>query len=478
MSKILVCFSLLLLMVYAIPAAAVTLGISKDGKYFTIDGAPKYLNGISYYAGCSVSDPSWVTQDLDDMAAAGLNWIRIWTHWDAGGNFCVTTPTGEVREPQMSRLKTIISECNKRGMIVDVTMHRGKSPVPSNQVEHLACARTLATELLPYRNAYIDIGNERDVHDARYVSFEDMGELISTIKAIDPKRLCTASGVPGDQDSLNKYLSIGHCDFICPHLCREKECPAQTKDTVKSFIDWMSKLGKRVPIHLQEPFRRDYASYQPTQDDFYRDDSGGKIADAAGWCFHNGSARGKSLFRSFKMTDECGRLFAQLDAVEKDMLKNIDDVIGGTDPNVRRYQAEYPEHLSHEVGKRDGNAWAVDTAQDKAGYLSSGPNISGLPKGNYRVTWKLMVDNNTVDNDPVVTLDICSNGKVIKKIAITRKKFKSANQWQLFNLNFSCTDQQDLEFRTYWHGNSNVKLDHVTLKMGNPAAKAVPKKSK
>lgn len=180
--------------------------------------------------------------------------------------------------------------------------------------------QTLAKALKPYRNVYFDVGNERDIHDARYVSKEDVGALISAVKEIDPKRLCTASGVPGSWDDLAEYIRIGKCDFIAPHLGRDKDSSSQTLGKVKEFIGWMSDSSlPRVPILLQEPFRRDYGSYQPTEEDYFTDAAGAKLGGAAGWCLHNGSNGPNSQerrFRSMRMTDSDGRLYDQLDAVE------------------------------------------------------------------------------------------------------------------------------------------------------------------
>src|SRR5437867_3648528 len=105
-------------------AMAATLGVSSDGRFFTIDGAPTYLNGISYYGGCQISTPGMVTQDLDDMVGRRINWLRVWTYWSYNGQAAafVTDPNGNAQEPYMSRLKTIIAQANSRGMIVDVTM--------------------------------------------------------------------------------------------------------------------------------------------------------------------------------------------------------------------------------------------------------------------------------------------------------------------------------------------------------------------
>ena len=317
------------------PVGAHELGITSDGAFFTIDGEPAFLSGISYYAGTSVDSPGALIGDLDQMKGYGLNWIRVWTFWSVQGtNYGVTTEEGVVREPYMTRLKTIITECDRRGMIVDVTMHRGKSGPPSNQAQHLKCARTLARELLLYRNVYIDIANECDVGDARHVGHVEVGELIAAIKKIDPDRLCTASAAPGSQKDLDKYLTIGKCDFICPHLRRDARAAAETFATVGKFIKWMDKLGKRVPIHLQEPFRRDYSrGWQPVQEDYFQDATGGKSAGAAGWCLHNGSnnfSDNERPFRSFLMTRTEGRLFSQWDAVEKEVAREVGGRIGGT----------------------------------------------------------------------------------------------------------------------------------------------------
>ena len=456
-------FCLLLLILISIPAFAVTLGISKDGKYFTVDKEPKFLCGISYYAGTSVEDPNHVIKDLDDMVKDGLNWIRVWAIWNS---VSAVTPDGTIREPYMSRLKTLIEESNKRGIIVDVTLTRGNKASPSNLTQHIACAKTIATELKPYRNIYIDIANERDIGDARHVPYSEMGAIIDAIKAIDPDRICTASGVPGSQANLDEYLSIGHCDFIAPHLCRDKECPAKTFVTVTEFISWMDKLKHRVPINLQEPFRRDYSEYQPMQEDYYRDAGGGKIAGAAGWCLHNGSSRfseDKRPQRSFNMAKEYGRLYTQLDNVEMDISNNIIDQIGGTSINTLRWQAEYPEQLPHPIGRRDGLVWSVEPVKDSAGYLNTGPRISSIPSGKHTVTWRLMIDNNNSDKMEVLTLEILAGEKVLAKKAINRQDFKKSNEWQEFIITFTSNDQTPLEFRTKWYGNSAIKLDYISL---------------
>jgi hypothetical protein len=460
-------FVALLLTAVCVSVQAVTLGISKDGRYFTIDGRPTYLNGISYYGAQAIPDETWITKDLDDMAADHLNWIRIWAFWgNPKDNVAALTPNGEVRQPYMDRLKNIITECNKRNIIVDVTMNRNPGVPPSNQKEHLACAKVLARELLPYRNVYIDVSNERDVGDARFVSFPEVGELIAVIKAIDPNRICTASGTPGSKADISDYLVTGHCDFVSPHLSRETSSAAKTVGAVREMIGWMKELGRRAPIHLQEPFRRGYNEFEPTQDDFYRDDTGAKIAGAAGWCLHNGSTRGRGKSeeerpqRSFGMAR--ARLYDQLDAVEREVSDNMSDRIGGNNPSVLRFQAEYPEQIEHEIGRRNGIAWSADSAQDKPGYLTNGPCVIDAVDGRHRVTWRLMTDSVEGNGDEIAVLDVSSGGKVLASKSVTRKSLGSPSTWKDVSLTFKTEGQKTLEFRTYWTGKSNLQVDHVT----------------
>ena len=91
------------------PANAVTLGISNDNRYFTVNGTPTYLHGISYYGALSINKPEWIEQDLDDMRADGFNWIRVWVTWDyRDKDVSAIGKDGKIREPYMSRLKDLI----------------------------------------------------------------------------------------------------------------------------------------------------------------------------------------------------------------------------------------------------------------------------------------------------------------------------------------------------------------------------------
>jgi len=299
-------------------ARAVTLGV--DGSKLTIDGEPTFLLGFSYYGALGASE-EFIEQDLDDMRKLGFNWFRVWATWTGYENdVSAVTVTGEPREPFLTRLKWVVAAADDRGMVVDVTLSRGES-LP-DQAGHLTAVATLAEALKPYRNLYIDLANERNVGDARYVSYEELGELSARIREIDPDRLITASHAGGEmgEEDVPKYLDIAKVDFLSPHRPRTGESPRQTEAKTRRFLQWAADAGRVAPLHYQEPFRRDYSEWQPDAEDFLSDLAGAVRGGAAGWCFHNGGARNNDdgrPRRSFDMRPGEGRMVDQLDEAER-----------------------------------------------------------------------------------------------------------------------------------------------------------------
>ncbi|MFQ6130680.1 MAG: hypothetical protein ACE5R4_01450 [Armatimonadota bacterium] len=296
-------------------ARGMTLGI--DGTRFTLDGKPTFLLGISYYGGLG-APREFVRQDFDDMKATGWNWVRVWATWDLDGpDVSAVDSKGAAREPHMSMLIWLVEQADQRGMVVDVTLTRGE--VLSTQQAHLNAVRTLATALKPFRNVYIDLGNERNIRDPRYVSFGDLRDLAQAIRAIDRDRLITASQA-GDAsaEEVREYVLTAGVDFISPHRPRNARSPGQTAAKTREYLRWLADLGKPAPVHYQEPFRRDFSPWQPVAKDFLDDLRGAVEGGAAGWCLHNGAPRRnyQGPTRSFNMTREHGRLFDQLDEEE------------------------------------------------------------------------------------------------------------------------------------------------------------------
>ncbi len=313
---------------------ATVLGI--DAGAFTINGKRTFLFGISYY-GALGSQPQFIIDDLDDMQELGINWIRVWATWGAFGNdVTVVDEQGKAREPFMSRLKKVVEECNSRGMIVDITLSRGDGvtgrPRLGSLEAHKQAVEAIVTALKDHRNWYLDLGNERNITDDRFVSMADLTELRDAVKRIDKDRLVTASRA-GDIPNieLREYLKKVGVDFISPHRPRSSESARETRNKSYEYVTWMKEIGTVVPLHYQEPFRRGFTEgWEPTANDFVTDAKGALESGAAGWCMHNGDQRdnpeGKPR-RSFDMREQ--RLFDQLDNVEKEALKQLSEIFKG-----------------------------------------------------------------------------------------------------------------------------------------------------
>jgi hypothetical protein len=188
---------------------------------------------------------------------------------------------------------------------------------------HERAVSTLIDLLRDHRNWYLDLANERDVGDARYVSPEELKSLRDVVRRLDPQRLVTASfgGHDLDDSDLRDALVTADLDFLCPHRPRHRESPARTEAHTRQCLAHLRMMERLVPIHYQEPFRRGYETWEPTAADFLEDLRGAVAGGAAGWCFHNGSQRNSTSGeprRSFDL--RASRLFDQLDEEERKVM--------------------------------------------------------------------------------------------------------------------------------------------------------------
>lgn len=313
-------------------AASMTkLGVS--GSRFTINDEETFLFGISYY-GALGAPRDFIRSDLDDMRKFGINWIRVWATWAAfGHDISAVNKKGKAREPYLSQLKWLVAECDKQGIVVDVTLSRGApiagdSNLHSSMEVHQRAVETIIKALKPYRNWYLDVSNERSCKDKRYTTFAEVRKLLDAAKLIDPERLITASG-GGDipHNEMEGYLLKAKVDLLCPHRPRSTKSAHHTQAKSREYLKWMKEIGRIVPVHYHEPFRRGFTrGWEPKAADFITDALGSLKGGAAGWCLHNGNdlqrrnKKGKAL-RSFDMREK--RLFDTLDEEEMTALQKL-----------------------------------------------------------------------------------------------------------------------------------------------------------
>jgi hypothetical protein len=316
--------------------AATSLTI--EGTHFAVNGKPCFLLGISYYGGLGASEDA-IRKDLDDAQRYGFNWLRLWATWAGfGSDVSAVSTNGGPREPFMGKLKWLVTECDRRGLVVDITLNRGRGSRSSpsggwvaDLASHQRAVETLVGVLKPYGNWYLDLANEHDVRDARYVPAAELKALRELVRRLDPGRLVTASfgGHDLDEAELRECLFAIGLDFLTPHRPRTAESPRQTEVQTRAALAVMDRLGHPAPVHYQEPFRRGYGGWQPAAEYFLIDLRGAVAGGAAGWCFHNGAQNGAPASqprRSFDLHDK--RLFDQLDSEELKVTAEVNKAVG------------------------------------------------------------------------------------------------------------------------------------------------------
>lgn len=297
--------------------------LGTHGSRFTINGKPTFLLGISYYAGLGASE-EFLRCDLDDLQRLGFNWLRVWaTCGFFDQDISVVDAGGGPREPQLDKLKRLVADCDRRGLVVDVTLTRArKTPgwgLP-NLEAHQRAVETVVTALREHPNWYLDLANERDVRDERYVPASELKTLRELVRRLDPPRLVTASfgGHDLTKEDLRESLETGRLHFLTPHRPRNPGSPGETEARTRECLGMLKTMGRLVPVHYQKPLRRGHVQGDPSAADLLADLHGALSGGAAGWCFHNGPRREAHENRPRRSFDlRVQRLFDQLDKEEQ-----------------------------------------------------------------------------------------------------------------------------------------------------------------
>lgn len=293
---------------------------------FLFNGNPSFLLSCSYFAALGANEKN-IRGDLDDLQKPGFNCIRVWATWRSSGvDISAVDEQGNARQPYMQRLVELVRECDRRGMVVDLTLTRGK-PGIQGQAAHQRAIESIDRQLRGMGNWYIDLANERDIRDARFVGIEEIAQLRAWLAKADPRRLVTAShgGDIGPRE-LEQDLLEAKLSFISVHRPRDAKSPAQTAEKTRQWLGWMKEHHALVPIVYDEPFRRGYGKWEPRAGDFLADLKAAREGGAAGWCFHNGSERNSPSHlpgRSFDLREK--RLMDQLDSEEKAFLASLNE---------------------------------------------------------------------------------------------------------------------------------------------------------
>ncbi|NML38930.1 hypothetical protein HHL17_17120 [Chitinophaga sp. G-6-1-13] len=138
-----------------------------------------------------------------------------------------------------------------------------------------------------------------------------------------------------------------------------------------------------------------------------------------------------------------------------------------------RWEAEGPA-LSHKTGRLETDGWLCQTGIDAPNqHMIYGPYDNSLPAGPNIAEFRMKIDNNTVNNDPVVDIDVrnATTGQVLASQTITRQQFPIASNYTNFTLPFTIpADNQSIELRIYWRGSAYIKADWVGVQQNSSSA--------
>jgi len=261
-------------------ARAQKLGI--QGDRFTIDGAPKFLTFVTYFGGMGAPN---VIADLHLMKTLGFDGFRIWPLLDTGPQ--ILNGDGSVRPAEMAHFLSILDQAKQERLIVDVTFtHEHIGLTPANTRVGLV---NVAAAMRGYENVLIDIQNERNVQDRRFLSEPDIASIYQAIKAVDPARIVGCSEARGDAAGpATDAAFVARLGLDVTMLHETRSADWYTLAVQQYVISRLRANGK--PAYMQEPMTtRDSFFFYPSHDRaeyFLQAIAHAKLAGAAGWTFH------------------------------------------------------------------------------------------------------------------------------------------------------------------------------------------------
>jgi hypothetical protein len=136
-------------------------------------------------------------------------------------------------------------------------------------------------------------------------------------------------------------------------------------------------------------------------------------------------------------------------------------ILGG---RPESWQAEGPS-LAHETGRLETDGWLCQVGIDAPNlHMIYGPYDTTVPAGANTAQFRMAIDNNTANDDAVVTIDVNDStaGQVLASQTVTRTQFTVEATYTTFSLPFNLpADNHALELRVFWFGAAYTKVDWV-----------------
>jgi hypothetical protein len=138
--------------------------------------------------------------------------------------------------------------------------------------------------------------------------------------------------------------------------------------------------------------------------------------------------------------------------------------------STSRWEAEGAS-IGHKTGRLETDGWLCQVGIDAPNdHMVYGPYDTNTPAGPNVAEFRMKIDNNTANNDPVVDIDVrnATTGQVLASQTVTRQQFAIASNYTSFTLPFTMpAANQSLELRIYWRGGAYIKVDWVSVQQNN-----------
>ncbi|MBI4873133.1 MAG: hypothetical protein HY822_00725 [Acidobacteria bacterium] len=236
-------------------ASAGAREIAVTGTHFALDGKPFPYTGVSFFN--AIYNPSFNQSSeerwkwIEKFQRYGINVLRVWAQWDSKRGFVdacsectLYYPDGRLRQDRVERLKQILTDADRAGMVVQLALFARESWNEKIRLEPAAADRAVAgltRELKPWRNLTFQVWNE----------FSDrVLDHVKTIRAGDPARLVTNS--PGFAGDLGDPAQNRALDYLTPHTSRQTA--GKTWDIAPKEIAYLLALYRK-PVVDDEPAR-------------------------------------------------------------------------------------------------------------------------------------------------------------------------------------------------------------------------------
>jgi hypothetical protein len=149
-------------------------------------------------------------------------------------------------------------------------------------------------------------------------------------------------------------------------------------------------------------------------------------------------------------------------------MNNSNTCVSTTTPNTNNYPVIFlgnDKNLQHQIGASTSpSSWSVLSTSSPA-FLTYGPYSTLFQNGTYKASFSLRVDNNSADDLTIGYIDVHDTvtDSVIARREFHRREFTAPMIFQNFDLTFSTSGSNNLEFRVYYYGYSFLEYAKTSI---------------